>query len=151
VLPLFGDRKPIPFLQTEFNEGQGQFSPDGRWMAYASDESGRREVYVQTFPASGGKWQISADGGAYPRWRRDGKELFYIAAGQKLMAVVVQTDPTFQAGRPQALFEPRFFQPIIPYTVSTDGQRFLVNTPIEEDNSSPVTVVLNWTAELKKR
>lgn len=151
VLPLFGDRKPIPFLQTEFNEGQGQFSPDGRWMAYVSDESGRREVYVQTFPASGGKWQISAAGGAYPRWRRDGKELFYIAAGQKLMAVAVQTDSTFQAGRPQALFEPRFFQPIIPYTVSADGQRFLVNTPIEEDNSSPVTVVLNWMAELKKR
>jgi Tol biopolymer transport system component/predicted Ser/Thr protein kinase len=151
MLPLFGDRKPFPLLQTEFNEGQGQFSPDGRWMAYVSDESGKREVYVQTFPASGGKWQISDAGGAYPRWRRDGKELFYVTAGQKLMAVTVQTDSTFQAGRPHALFEPRFFQPVIPYAVSADGQRFLVNTPLEEDNSSPVTVVLNWTAELKKR
>ncbi|HMA30127.1 MAG TPA: hypothetical protein VKS23_09700, partial [Thermoanaerobaculia bacterium] len=79
------------------------------------------------------------------------KELFYVAAGQKLMAVAVQTDSTFQAGRPHALFELRFFQAVIPYTVSADGQRFLVNTPLEEDNSSPVTVVLNWTAELKKR
>jgi Tol biopolymer transport system component len=151
LLPLFGDRKPILYLQTEFNEGQGQFSPDGRWMAYASDESGRREVYVQTFPASGGKWQISTAGGTYPRWRRDGKELFYIAADQKLMAVAVQTDSTLQAGRPQALFEPRFFLPVIPYTVLPDGQRFLVNTPLEEDNSSPMTVVLNWMAELKKK
>jgi dipeptidyl aminopeptidase/acylaminoacyl peptidase len=151
VLPLLGDRKPVPFLQTGFNEGQGQFSPDGRWMAYVSDESGRGEVYVQTFPASGGKWQISAAGGAYPRWRRDGKELFYVAAGQKLMVVPVQADSTFQAGRPQALFELHFFQPVIPYNASADGQRFLVNTPLEEDNSSPVTVVLNWTAELKKR
>ena len=151
VLPLFGDRKPVPFLQTGFNEGQGQFSPDGRWMAYVSDESGRREVYVQTFPASGGKWQISDAGGAYPRWRRDGKELFYVTAGQELMAVAVQSDSTFQAGGPHALFEPRFFQPVIPYTVSDDGQRFLVNTPLEEDNSSPVIVVVDWTAELKKR
>jgi Tol biopolymer transport system component len=151
LLPLFGDRKPIPFLQTEFNEGQGQFSPDGRWMAYVSDESGRREVYVQTFPASGGKWQISDSGGTYPRWRRDGKELFYIASDLKLMAVAVQTDSTLLAGRPQALFEPRFFQAMIPYTVSADSQRFLVNTPIEEDNSSSMTVVLNWMAALKKK
>ena len=151
LLPLFGDRKPIVYLQTEFNEGQGQFSPDGRWMAYVSDESGKREVYVQTFPASGGKWQISAGGGSFPRWRRDGKELFYIAADQKLMAVAVQADSTLEAGRPQALFEPRFFQPIIPYTVSADGQRFLFTTPVEEDNSSPMTVVLNWMAELKKK
>jgi eukaryotic-like serine/threonine-protein kinase len=152
VLPLFGDRKPIPFLQTEFNEGQGQFSPDGRWMAYSSDESGRREVYVQAFPASSGKWQISTAGGAFPRWRRDGKELFYLAADQKLMAVAVQADSTLQAGRPQALFDAHVFgAPIVPYSVSADGQRFLVNTPAQEVNSSPITVVLNWTSELKKR
>ncbi len=151
LLPLFGDRKPIPFLRTDFSEGQGQFSPDGRWMAYVSDESGRSEVYVQTFPPSGGKWQISDAGGTYPRWRRDGKELFYIADDQKLMAVAVQTGSTLQAGRPQALFQTRFFQPIIPYTISADGQHFLINTPTEEDNSSPITVVLNWMVELKKR
>ncbi|HYT31056.1 MAG TPA: hypothetical protein VEO37_00560, partial [Thermoanaerobaculia bacterium] len=151
VLPLFADRKPIPFLQTEFNEGQGQFSPDGRWLAYFSDESGRREIYVQAFPASGGKWQISTTGGMFPRWRRDGKELFYIAADRKLMAVEVQTDPTLQADRPRALFETHVFgAPVIPYTVSADGQRFLFNTPTEEAFSSPITVVVNWTAELKK-
>ena len=152
LLPLFGDRKPIPFLRTEFNEGQGQFSPDGRWMAYSSDESGRREVYMQAFPAPSGKWQISTAGGTFPRWRRDGKELFYIAADRKLMAVAVQADSAVQAGQPQALFEPRIFGiPVVPYAVSADGQRFLVNTQTEETNSSPLTVVLNWTAELKKR
>ncbi len=152
LLPLFGDRKPISFLRTEFDEGQGQFSPDGRWMAYTSDESGRREVYVQPFPASSGKWQISTAGGAYPRWRRDGKELFYIAADQRLMAVAVHADSAVQAGQPQALFEPRFSGiPVIPHSVSADGQRFLINTPVEEFNSAPLTVVLNWTAELKKR
>jgi Tol biopolymer transport system component len=151
VLPLFGDRKPVPFLRTEFNEGQGQFSPDGRWMAYSSNESGRREVYVQAFPNPGGKWQVSTDGGSFPRWRRDGKEIFYIAADRKLMAVSVQANSTFQAGQPQPLFEPRVFgAPIIPYTVSADGKRFLVNTPTEGAESSPVTVILNWTAELKK-
>ncbi len=152
VLPLSGDRKPTPFLRTEFNESQGQFSPDGRWMAYSSNESGRVEVYVQAFPASGGKWQISTAGGSYPRWRRDGKELFYRAADRKLMAVEVQTASTLQAGQPRALFELRVSEvPVIPYTVSADGQRFLVDTPTEESNAAPITVVLNWFTELKKR
>ena len=152
VLPLFGDRKPIPFLRTEFNEGLGQFSPDVRWMAYSSDESGRREVYVQAFPTPSDKWQISTAGGSYPRWRRDGKEIFYIGADRKLMAVAIQADSTLQAGQPQALFEPRVFgAPVINYTVSADGQRFLVNTPAEGSNSAPVTVVLNWTSEMKKQ
>ncbi len=117
-------------------------------MAYVSDESGRREVYVQTFPVSGGKWQISTAGGSFPRWRGDGKELFFIAADHKLMAVAVQADSTFQAGQPRALFECHFFAPVIPYTVSVDGQRFLVNTPVGEDNAAPATVVLNWPAGL---
>jgi Tol biopolymer transport system component len=152
VLPLSGDRKPIPYLRTEFNEAQGQFSPDGRWMAYSSNESGRTEVYVQAFPASGGKWQISTAGGSFPRWRRDGKELFYRTADQKLMAVAVQTDSTFQAGQPRALFETRTSEvPVIPYAVSADGQRFLVNTAIEDTNTSPITVVLNWIAEVAKK
>jgi Tol biopolymer transport system component len=152
VLPLSGDRKPIPFLRTEFYEGQGQFSPDGRWMAYVSNESGRAEVYVQAFPASGGKWQISTAGGFFPRWRGDGKELFYRAADRKIMAVSVQADSTLRVGQPRALFEIRVSDvPVNPYTVSADGQRFLVNTPTEESNASPITVVLNWTAELKNK
>ena len=102
VLPLFGDRKPIPFLRTEFNESLGHFSPDGRWFAYVSDESGRKEVYVQTFPPSGAKWQISTDGGSFPNWRGDGKEIFYMSPDQKLMSVEVRADSTLQAGKPRA-------------------------------------------------
>jgi len=152
VLPLSGDRKPMPYLRTEFNEAQGQFSPDGRWMAYSSNESGRTEVYVQAFPASGGKWQISTAGGSFPRWRRDGKELFYRTADQKLMSVAVQTDSTFQAGQPRALFETRASDvPVVPYSISADGQRFLVNTATEETNTAPITVVLNWIAELARK
>ena len=90
VLPLFGDRKPFPFVATSVNKGNGQFSPDGRWVAYQSNESGRYEVYVQPFPGPGGKWQVSTDGGIAPRWRRDSKELFYIAPNGKLMAVPIR-------------------------------------------------------------
>jgi Tol biopolymer transport system component len=105
VLPMFGDRKPLACLQTEFNETHARFSPDGRWVAYVSDESGRAEVYVQSFPATGGKWQISSGGGDEPLWRRDGKELFYVAADGKLMAAEVnQSASTFQAGVPKPLF-----------------------------------------------
>ena len=93
-----GDHKPIPYLQTPFNEGDAQFSPDGKWMAYASNESGQPQVYVQAIPASGAKWQISPAGGVQPRWRRDGKELFYISADQKLMAVPVKSGAGFEAG-----------------------------------------------------
>ena len=91
MLPLFGDKQPFPFLATEFSEYQGRFSPDGRWVAYVSNESGEQEVYVQSFPASGGKWQISTDGGAQPVWRHDGRELFYINPDRKLMSVEIKT------------------------------------------------------------
>ena len=87
VVPLSGDRKPMPVLHSEFNESQGQFSPNGRWIAYVSDESGMPQVYVQSFPTLTGHWQVSPDGGTQPRWRRDGKELFYLAPDRKLMAV----------------------------------------------------------------
>ena len=154
LLPQFGDRKPVPFLRTEFNEGQGQFSPDGRWMAHTSDESGRREVYVLAFPVPGGKVQISTAGGEFPKWRNDGKEIFYLAPDRRLMAVPVQPDSTLAVGKSRALFETRIFSvggiPYVPYCVSAGGQRFLVNTTAEESNSSPMTVVLNWTAALKK-
>jgi hypothetical protein len=126
-------------------------SPDGRWIAYESDESGRYEVYVQSFPASGGKWQISTAGGAEPRWRGDSKELFYVARG-KLMAVEVKTGAsTFEAGIPRTLFAPPLAsdQRRNRYVVTADGKRFLVRTPVGE-TSMPITVVMNWTAAVKR-
>ena len=153
VMPLFGDRQPQPFLQSEFNEKQGRLSPDGRWMAYASDETGRYEVYVQPFPATGGKWQISTGGGEQPSWRRDGKELFYIGEGQKLFAVAVDaTSSTFRRTTPRGLFEIRSGANLWTrnqYAVTQDGQRFLVNTSVETSPPSPITVVINWSAGLK--
>jgi Tol biopolymer transport system component/tRNA A-37 threonylcarbamoyl transferase component Bud32 len=154
VLPLSGDQKPTPFVQTEFTEYQGRFSPDGRWVAYASNLSGTYEVYVQSFPSSGGKWQISTGGGAQPQWRRDGKELFYLAPDRKLMAVEVNgAGATFVAGVPKPLFEAHvsaIFPGIPCYAVTSDGQRFLVNTLVGESAPAPLTVVMNWTADLKK-
>ena len=151
LLPLAGERKPMPYLETPFNERQGRFSPDGRWVAYTSDESGPWQVYVQPFPASGAKWQISATGGADPRWRGDGKELFYLAPDRKLMAVDVKAggapSGTFQAGVPQPLFDTRF--PGAPelgrnYAPAANGQRFLLSILAEESAPPPITVVVNW-------
>lgn len=151
VLPLSGDRKPVPYLQTPFNEYDGQFSPDGRWVAYVSDESGTDEVYVAPFPGPGGKWQISTAGGTFPRWRRDGTEIFYLAPDNKLMAAEVNGKASsFQVGAAKALFETRTLDPTRNrFAVSADGQRFLINTD-PQTTSAPITVVLNWAAGLKK-
>jgi eukaryotic-like serine/threonine-protein kinase len=153
VLPLFGERRPEPFVRTDFQESSGRFSPDGRFVAYVSNESGRYEVYVQSFPASGGKWQVSNGGGASPRWRRDGRELFYLSADGKLMSVEVDgSSDRFEAGVPAPLFEPRVgaISGDSPYDVAADGRRFLVKVPVGENAPAPVTVVLNWTADLKR-
>jgi eukaryotic-like serine/threonine-protein kinase len=155
VLPVSGERRTSVFLQTPFNEGAGQFSPDGRWIAYQSNESGRDEVYVAPFPGPGGKWQISPAGGTFPRWRRDGTELYYLAPNNNLMAAQVNgAGSAFQVGTVRALFQarPRFGTAAFgtPYDVSADGQRFLVNTVIQEATSEPITLVVNWTAALKK-
>jgi serine/threonine protein kinase len=160
LLPLEGDHKPVPYLQTPFSEIRGQFSPDGRWMAYSSDESGRFEVYVQTVPATGPKWQISSAGGDFPRWGRDGKELYFIAADQQLMAVPVKSgsgsSAIFEPGAPQPLFRielvPAAPTASSPYQPSANGERFLVNVQAggEGTQAPPITVVLNWTAGLKK-
>jgi eukaryotic-like serine/threonine-protein kinase len=155
-LPPGGERKPIPFLVTQADETVGQFSPDGKWIAYSSDESGRREVYVQGFapdrvPAVAvGKWQISTAGGDKPRWRRDGRELYYIAPDRKMMAVPVKTNPVFEPGVAIPLFETRLVG-FMPYDVSADG-RFLLNSVSDTAPapSSPVTIVLNWQTELKR-
>lgn len=162
VLPLEGDKKPFPFLQTEFNEVDGLFSPDGHWVAYVSDESGRDEIYVRTFspdstaPASdtGGKWLISTGGGSGLRWRGDGKELYYRARDGKMMAVEIATAPVFRAGAPKALFQtpsPAVQSGAEAYAwdVTSDGKRFLFPKPAEL-GPPPFTVVLNWQAGLKK-
>ncbi|MBZ5607139.1 MAG: protein kinase [Acidobacteriia bacterium] len=149
VLPLFGDLKPFPYLQTEFNEHFAKLSPNGRWLAYASDETKRNEIYVQTFPAPGGKWQVSTNGGARPVWSRDGKELFYIGADQKMMVVEVTGGAKFEASVPSPLFDTRLTSGNTWFDVSKDG-RFLIPASVEQSTSVPMTVVVNWTAGLKK-
>ena len=156
VLPIAGDRKPIPFLQTSFNEDGPKFSPDGHFIAYYSDESGPYEVYVQPFPASGAKWQISSGGGMQPRWRSDGKEMFFMAPNRTLMAVDVNLDlgkGLVEAGVPRVLFPTRsigYSGPRNYYECSHDGQRFLINSLQSDAGSVPVSVIVNWTANLKR-
>jgi Tol biopolymer transport system component len=147
VLTVSGDKKPVPFLQTEFNERDGAFSSDGKWIAYSSDESGRYEVYVQPFPATGAKWQISKGGGSRAKWRRDGKELFFMTRGGTVMAVELKTGGMFQAGVPQPLFNT---DPRVDYAVTGDGQRFLIPASERKAGPAPVTVVINWTAGIKR-
>ena len=154
VLPLEGERKPRPFLQTPFNEGGAVFSPDGRWLAYVSDESGRYEVYVQPFPGPGGKWQISTEGGREPAWARDGRELFY-RNGNQMMAVDITTEPTFSAGTPRLLFEETYRMGDLfrtDYDVTPDGQRFVMvqTSEQQQESSTQINVVLNWFEELKR-
>jgi Tol biopolymer transport system component/preprotein translocase subunit SecG len=155
LLPLEGERKPAPFLQTEFNETHAQFSPDGRWVAYTSDESGRPEVYVRSFPDRGGKWQVSTSGGDQAQWRRDGREIFYMSPEKKLMAVTVAAGDSFEAGAPAELFQTRIPSTSLTgdrnhYLAAPDGKRFLVNNLVSEGNTQPITVVLNWAADLKR-
>jgi hypothetical protein len=152
VLPLFGKREPFPFLRTEANETAGVFSPDGRWIAYISDESGRYEVYVESFPERGGKRQISTSGGSGPRWRGDGKELYYQTPDGKLMATPVTDSTNLAVGAPVALFEFRPSSGLIApfYSVSRDGQRFLLSTIVETEPNAPLTVWVNWAAGAPK-
>ncbi len=149
VLPLAGDRRATPFLRSEANETGGRFSPDGRWMAYASDETGRDEVYVVPFPGPGGKWQVSSEGGGQPRWGRDGKELFFLARDRKLTSVEIGPGETLGGSAPRPLFETRSRYTGTAYDVSPDGRTFLINT-LAEGSSTPITVVLNWKPELQK-
>lgn len=142
-------------VRTQGTARNAQFSPDGKWVAYGSTESGKWEVYVTSFPDGRGKWQISTDGGTQPRWRGDGKELFYLAADSKLMAVPISGGTNFDAGTPAPLFQASARAPVATselstYAVSSDGQRFLINTQTKNPESRPMTVILNWTAALKK-
>jgi Tol biopolymer transport system component len=155
VLPLFGDRKPFEYLpRTTFQRTDAQLSADGRWVAYRSDESGKDEVYIQSFPVPSAKSRISTGGGAAPRWRRDGKEIFYLDPDQKLMSVPIRAAArTLEISTPVPLFEMRVAvdsRSPHQYDVTGDGQRFLVSSPVTQSAATPITVVVNWTAGLKK-
>jgi serine/threonine protein kinase len=144
-----------PLLQVKWTVRNAQFSPDGRWMCYASNETGRMEIYVSPFPTGNGKWQVSSAGGEEPRWRHDGKELFYLSAEGKMMAVGVKTGASFEAGSPVALFQTHRRQPVsaqdvFSYDVSGDGQRFLILSKVEEANPAPLSVLLNWASEMER-
>jgi Tol biopolymer transport system component len=153
ILPLTGDRKPFPFLKTPFRENRGQFSPDGKWIAYTSDEQGRSEIYVQSFPVGGGKWQVSNKGGDYARWRRDGKELLYVGADGTLNAVSVRPSPgSLEFASPSALF--RIAVPVgngssYPFDIAPDG-RTLVLAPAGEQGDSSLMIWLHWQADLRR-
>jgi Tol biopolymer transport system component len=146
MLPAMGDRKPQPLLQTPANESQGRWSPDSRWIAYVSDESGAEEVYVRAFPPSEGRWQISTGGGRRPRWRGDGREIYFLSPNGQLMAVDVMGAPTFQSGAPRPILALRGADD---FAVSRNG-RFLVPLPADEGRDRELHVVLNWAAELRR-
>jgi serine/threonine-protein kinase len=150
------DRKTERFLETPSFEDAPQFSPDGRWLAYTSDESGRMEIFVKPYPGPGGKWQISTDGGTEPLWNHNGRELFY-RNGDRMMAVDISTQPGFAAGKPRQLFERHYLANPIGnarpnYDISADGQRFLMVKPVDQEEAArtQINVVLNWTEELKR-
>ena len=144
-----------PFIQAKWVVKGAQFSPDGRWVAYSSNESGSMEIYVVPFPSGNGKWQVSTGGGQEPRWRNDGKELFFLSRDSKMMAVPVSTGTSFESGSPLALFQTHRRQPIssqdiLSYDVSADGQKFLIATRVDESAVAPLSVLLNWTSAIEK-
>ena len=151
----FVEGKPHAFLKAPASLKNAQFSPDGKWVAYSSNESGRWEVYVTSFPDARGKWQVSTDGGEQPRWRGDGKELYFLSSDAKLMAVSVDTKNEFDSGTPATLFQTNPREQIatteqVVYDVRHDGQRFLVNTKYDHGSAHPMSVILNWQTEMKK-
>jgi dipeptidyl aminopeptidase/acylaminoacyl peptidase len=154
VLPTTGDRKPIPFLNGAYNEFSGRLSPDARYLAYVSDESGREEVYVQSYPDRSEKWQISTRGGDDPRWGPGGNELLYLSPEQQMVSVPIRLQPSFDPGVPVVLFNARVMLPgqqRSHYAVTPDGQTFIMFTPSLATATPTNTVVVNWMAEMSKR
>jgi hypothetical protein len=157
ILPLVGDRTPRAYVQSPtINQTQGQVSPNGRWVALHSTQTGRYEIWVRSFPNPNDQSQISTGGAAYALWRGDGRELFYYAADGRLMATPVTADRAFVMGATVPLFEARMLNGPgtsrgirHQYDVARDGQRFLLNVPLEETVVSPITVIVNWAAGLK--
>jgi DNA-binding winged helix-turn-helix (wHTH) protein/Tol biopolymer transport system component len=153
LLPMFGERKPIPFLKTPYNELQSQVSPDGRWLAYTSDKSGAWEVYVRAFPSASGERALSAGGGGEPRWSRDGSTLYYLAPSHWLMSVHVAPGDPGSFGKPTPLFRAPVTDPLIQttnhYMVGADARRFLIDTPDADAAATPISMVINWRALLQ--
>ncbi|MCG8608043.1 serine/threonine-protein kinase [bacterium] len=146
------ERRTQPFLVTPYNERSPMFSPDGKWIAYVSDESGQKEIYVQPFPGPGSRWPISTEGGQEPVWSVDGKELFF-RNGDKMMVVAIEYRREFKASTPRQLFEGRFVSDgggHPRYDVSSDGKRFIMTRIVEETSSSDLRIVVNWFEELKR-
>jgi serine/threonine protein kinase/Tol biopolymer transport system component len=152
ALPLFGDRKPFPISQSTFLKNGAAFSPDGKWLAYHTNEQGRNEVYITAFPGGGAKWQVSTNGGGAAHWRRDGKELFFLDTTDNIVAVDVNLSGNApQLGVPHVLFQASAVQRLNgPFEVTADGKKFLVNVGNLKEGSDPLTLVLNWAAELKQ-
>jgi Tol biopolymer transport system component len=152
VLPLFGDGKPFPIVRTSFDDINAAVAPNGKWMAYQNNESGHMEVYITPFPGGGAKWQVSTSGGVSAHWRRDGKELFFLDAASNVMAVDVDTSGSVvRLGVPHALFSAVAAQRASgPFDVTADGKKFLINSGDVKEGNEPMTLVQNWTAELKK-
>jgi Tol biopolymer transport system component len=151
----FVDGKSHEFLKATASLRNAQFSPDGKWVAYSSNESGRWEVYVTSFPDARGKWQVSTNGGEQPRWRGDGKEIYFLSSDAKLMSVSVDTKNEFEPGTPAPLFQANPREQVatteqVVYDVSRDGQRFLVNTKYDHSSAHSMSVILNWQTEIKK-
>jgi hypothetical protein len=149
------ERELHPLSERDWVVSSAQLSPDGRFVVYSSNDSGRREVYVSPFPGMTSKWQVSSRGGEEPQWRRDGSELFYLSPTGELMAAKVKAAASFEASSPVSLFRVRRRQPgasfdLFSYDVSADGQRFLVATKVAETSSAPLSVVLDWTAGLER-
>src|SRR4029078_146696 len=153
VLPIEGQKKPFVFLQTPFSETAARFSPDGKFVVYVSQDQGPPEVFVQTFPASGNRWQISTKGGRAPAWRGDGKEIFYVSGDNKLVAVDVTTGNNFQVGIPKPLFDLTPLGAVsfgnVNFAPSLDGQQFLITRQRETSASLQYVVVQNWLSEKK--
>ena len=150
ILPMEGERKPIPLLRTPFSESAGAFSPDGKWFAYTSDESGRDEIYIQPYPPSGAKVQVSKDGGYRPKWRRDGKEIYWLAEGGALWVAEVSAGAQLQTGVARRLFESHVQNTADYFAVTGDGKRFLIPKPVAVDTVRPVTLIQNWLAGAKR-
>jgi len=155
TLPLVGDRKPVVVLQTPSDEGQAQFSPDGKWIAYVSNEKSQNNVYVKAFPPGDDRWQVSTNGGVEPKWGMDGREISYLAPDRCLMVVEIKTHPAVDLGTPRCLIHTRM-SPLVgagltksQYAFAARTRRFLLNQPRDE-GGTPISVVINWTALLKR-
>jgi Tol biopolymer transport system component len=153
IMPVSGDRTARAYLATQFDEQWGKVSPDGKWMSYQSNDSGRFDIYVQSFPVPGGKVKVSRSGGSHPSWGKDGRELYYVSADDKLMAVPVQSGAEISAGTPVALFEIGSYgrrNNVYTYQPAVDGQRFLVIKALDNPSTRPLTLLQNLTSLFDK-